>query len=146
MTLQVPPPPDTALKGLTLGGLRKMEATVRQLCLDGHFNTLRTFPDGTVCPPVSRFEDLTTTHVVYCWVKDTAVTGDRRLADCPDLVDPADVGVPNYFISHAWKATFAKLVKTVFDFLCNASESTRVWIDCVVSDELCCQCYWRDKP
>ena len=125
--------PEAALRGLTLGGLRKMEAKVRALHASGRFAEEWTSPDGKMTlPAVPRFEDLTTEQLVYRWVKDHAVTGDERLADCPEHVDKADVGTPSYFISHAWKGTFPKLLKSVFAFLSNASEDTRVWIDCLV--------------
>ena len=32
------------------------------------------------------------------WIKRPEVTGSLRLAECRDLVDPEDVGVPSYFI------------------------------------------------
>ncbi len=38
-------------------------------------------------------------------------------------------------ISHAWKGTFSKLVETVFAFLSNASDETRVWIDCIAINQ-----------
>ena len=77
---------------------------------------------------MAKFADLTTGDVVHKWVK--LVTGDRRLADCPELVDAADVGVPSHFVSHAWRGSFAKLVATVEGFLRNAPVETLVWIDC----------------
>ena len=78
--------------------------------------------------------------VVYLWIKEISVTGDRRLVDCPDLlpdlVDVKDVGIPNYFISHAWMGSFKKLLTTVLHFLDAASkENTFVWIDCVAVNQ-----------
>ena len=31
-------------------------------------------------------------------------TGAERVADRPDIIDPSDVRVPSYFVSHAWCA------------------------------------------
>jgi hypothetical protein len=128
--------PAAALKGVTLGGLRKLEVMVRQLHSSGFFSKKWISSDGKVSfPPVLTFEDLTTEQLVYRWVKSRDMTGDRRLADCPQHINPADLGVPSYFISHAWKGTFAKLLRTIYAFLANASESTRVWIDCIAINQ-----------
>jgi hypothetical protein len=62
-------------------------------------------------------------------VKDAAVTGVERLIDCPNIIDAKDVGVPTYFVSHAWKSPMVKLIDTVLDFLRDASDDTCVWID-----------------
>lgn len=72
---------------------------------------------------------------MYRWVKRWDVTGERRLADCPDLIAPEDVGPPTYFISHAWKGTLAKLLDAVETFLASAAEETCVWIDCVAVNQ-----------
>ena len=69
------------------------------------------------------------------WVQ--VVTAERRcrlLEMARDEVrlgplDKNDVGVPLYFISHAWKNSFAMLVEGIESFLENAPEETRVWID-----------------
>jgi hypothetical protein len=95
--------------------LRAIEATVKILVADRRF------------PTVSRYTELTTTELVYGWVKE--VTGAKRFVDCPDLFDFADAGVPQYFISHAWKGSFALLVAHVLAHLKNASEDKRVWLD-----------------
>ena len=42
------------------------------------------------------------TRPTHRWIKDASVTGAERLADCPGLIDPSDIGKPTYFISHAW--------------------------------------------
>ena len=72
---------------------------------------------------------VTTEDFVCKWVKDAAVTGVDRLIDCPDFIDPKDIGVPTYFVSHAWKSPLVKLIDTVLDFLRDAPEDTCVWID-----------------
>ena len=63
------------------------------------------------------------------------MTGDRRLTDCPNLIDPEDVGTPLYFISHAWDGGFKKLMDAILHFLREASRGTRVWIDCVAVNQ-----------
>ena len=77
---------------------------------------------------MAKFADLTTGDVVHKWVK--LVTGERRLADCPNPVDAADVGVPSHFVSHAWRGSFEKLVAAVEGPLRNAPVGTVVWVDC----------------
>ena len=32
------------------------------------------------------------------WIKLDKVTGNRRLAECPHIIDPEDIGMPSYFI------------------------------------------------
>ena len=118
--------------GVNLKFIKRMLAHVEKMFNDGYFNVERKF-EGTDLP-VAKFEDLTTTHVVYQWVKDKSVTADKRLVDCPDalpgLFDCSDVGQPTYFISHAWKGSFKKLMTEVLAFLTNASETnTYVWMD-----------------
>ena len=66
---------------------------------------------------------------MYKWVKDAAVTGVERLIDCPTFIDAKDIGVPTYFVSHAWKSPLVKLIDTVLDFLRDAPDGTCVWID-----------------
>ena len=68
---------------------------------------------------------MTSAHVVYMWVKK--ISGAAALADLPAIVDPSDVGTPMYFISHAWKGRFTKLVQTIEGFLTNASDDTCIW-------------------
>ena len=79
---------------------------------------------------ITDYEELTTGDVVHQWAKLAEVTGTERLADCAFLVDLAEIGLPLYFVSHAWKGRFAKLVKAVKAHLRNAPDTTRVWIDC----------------
>ena len=67
---------------------------------------------------------------LHQWVKLAEVTGTDRFADCAALVDLTEIGLPAYFVSHAWKGRFAKLVKAVKAHLRNAPDTTRVWIDC----------------
>jgi hypothetical protein len=120
--------------GVNLKFIKHILAHVEKKFNEGYFNVDRRFEDGTVLKPVDQFEDLTTTHVVYLWVKDKSVTADKRLVDCPDafkgIFDRSDVGKPTYFISHAWKGSFKKLMTEVLAFLTHASETdTYVWMD-----------------
>ena len=74
---------------------------------------------------------------VLSWVKTN--TGGARLADFEEnglkLIDPVDIGIPSFFISHAWKGTVQKLINTTANVLRNASDHTRVWIDCVAINQ-----------
>ena len=89
------------LRGISLGGIKKFLAFTRAQFNSGFFDgcLIRKFSDGTVLNPVQDFEDLTTTHVVYMLIKDPVITGSKRMADCPEHIDPSDVGPPAYFIS-----------------------------------------------
>lgn len=53
--------------GLSLRGIEKLYARVKSLFDQGHFNGCewKEFPNNTVLECVTRFEDLTTQHVVY---------------------------------------------------------------------------------
>ncbi len=64
------------------------------------------------------------------------MTGTSRLADVPSVIDPEDVGLPAYFVSHAWLGTVGKLFDTVLNFLSSASEETCVWIDCIAINQV----------
>lgn len=119
----VPPVSGATARGITLRGLKKLLGKVEELLSAGHFKR----PDGSA---LTDLRDLTTGDVVHQWVKDVAVTGTDRLADCRDWVAEEDVRVPAYFVSHAWKGSFVLLVNTVTTFLRNASYDTAVWIDC----------------
>ena len=89
------------LRGISLGGMKKFLAFVRAKFDSGFFNGCeqKRFEDKTKLPAVTKFEDLTTTHVVYMLIKDPNITGSKRMADCPEHIDPSDVGPPAYFIS-----------------------------------------------
>ena len=84
-----------------MGGIKKFLALTRAKFDSGFFNGCeeKMFEDGTELPAVTKFEDLTTTHVVYMLIKDPDITGIKRMADCPEHIDPSDVGPPAYFIS-----------------------------------------------
>ena len=74
----------------------------------------------------------------FSWVKTD--TGDARLADCLEengrkLIDPDDIGIPSFFISHAWKGTVQKLINTTANALRNASDNTCVWIDFIAVNQ-----------
>ena len=123
--------PEATQRGISLRGLRKLRDKVKQLCSQGEIFGSHEGEDYVV----KDFDELTTTRFVYGWVKRHEVTGDERLADCPDLIDPADIGVPLYFVSHAWLGSFAKLLDGIFGFLKNASDDTVVWIDCLAVNQ-----------
>ena len=125
---------DAVRRGVNLRFVKKLLVHVEKLFDQGHFNLSRKFEDGTELSPPLSFDDLSTTHVVYLWIKEQSVTGERRFVDCPelfpDLFEPSDVGVPQYFISHAWSGSFKKLLTSVLAFLKDASDTeTYVWID-----------------
>ena len=126
---------DALRRGVSLKFLKAVYAHTEKLFRDGTFNVHRSFPDGTVLGPARKFEDVTTTHVVYLWVKELSVTGYRRLVDCPELlsslgVSQADVGIPTFFVSHAWKGSFKALMLQTLAALRDASETdTFVWMD-----------------
>jgi hypothetical protein len=100
--------------GIKLHSLRKLKEDISVLCTDGLFTGVKTI------------DDLTTTQLVKDWVVPSSRIGHKRLAE---LLDPADIGVPTYFVSHAWKSTVGYLINTIERFLASASDSTCVWID-----------------
>jgi hypothetical protein len=122
--------------GISLRGIRRLRARLVEMCAS---ETSPFAKDTTLlgrdCPGVRSFKQLTTTHLVYKWVKDEAVTGIRRLAEVPHLVDPADVGLPTYFVSHAWQSTVAKLFDTIEAFLADAADDICVWLDFVAINQ-----------
>jgi hypothetical protein len=89
--------------GISLRGLRDLKTRLTKLCVskESPFREEKELIKGRVCPAAHSFEDLTTTQLVHLWVKEQSVTGSSRLAEVADLIDPADIGPPAYFISHA---------------------------------------------
>jgi hypothetical protein len=127
--LPPPPPPPTGAtaRGISLRELLRLEAKIKREVASGRFQRL----DPVTYQPIgviADYEELTTGDVVHQWVK--FVTGTDRLADCAALVDLSEIGLPLYFVSHAWKGRFAKLVRALKAHLRNAPDTTRVWIDC----------------
>ena len=120
----VPPPTGVFPCGSSFASRRSLQEVT-----NGRFKRLK---DGThrEIGEITDYEDLTTSDVVHQWVKLAEVTGTDRFADCASLVDLEEVGLPAYFVSHAWKGRFARLVKAVKNHLRNAPDHTRVWIDC----------------
>lgn len=127
--MNAPTTPATSLLGIKIKGLRILESWVKQKWEAGSFKAERKFPDGTVCLAVDRYEEITTTHVVYCLIQDESLTKDKRLAECSDIISNEYIARPTYFVSHAWKGLFHRLIDGVMRFLYNASDSTAVWID-----------------
>jgi hypothetical protein len=121
----------TTCKGITIGGLREMEARVQSECKAGRFTQGKSFPDGTHCKHTWKYEELTTTDIVYRYVKDESVTGNLRLIDFSGLVAPEHKRMPTFFISHAWKGRFSVLLEEIFAYAQKhgLSDDTSVWID-----------------
>jgi hypothetical protein len=101
------------VRGITLRGLYRLQQRLHQLAADAYFaGPYRNSPKDEAeeqyeSPGIPTFDDITTRDLVYRWIKDASVTGEERLADCPDLVDPNDVRPPTYFVSHAWYDFFS---------------------------------------
>ena len=99
-------------------------------CEAGRFKEDKSFPDGTHCKGTMKYEELTTTDIVYRYVKDESVTGKLRLIDT-GLVAPEHKRMPSFFISHAWKGRFSMLLEEIFAYAekHSLSDDTAVWID-----------------
>ena len=104
---------------------------MKRLCDEGRFAEDKTF--DIFYPGTRDYAKLTTTQFVSMWVKDPAVTGNRRLADCPDIIDQSCIGPPTIFMSHAWRGSLASLLKIAFDFVAekNLPDGTKFWLDMV---------------
>ena len=122
--------------GLSLRGVRRLKERLVKLCAseESPFKVDAVLLKNRKCAAAHSFDELTTTQLVHMWVKEKAVTGDKRLAEVAALIDPDDVGLPTYFISHAWQSTVAKLFSTIEAFLADASDNTCAW--CMVTTEL----------
>lgn len=118
---------------MTLAGLRKIKALIQAECQAGRFKDDKSFPDGTRCKGTTSYETLTTTDVVYRYVKDEGVTGHRRLADAGLLGDETHFATPSLFISHAWKGGFSKLLEEVFAYADKQGllDDYAVWLDVI---------------
>ena len=103
------PPLGATSRGITLRGLLNLEETLKQLVADGFFKKVDPTTFQPTDEPITAYEELTTGDVVHQWAKLASVTGTDRLADCPALIDPKDVGPPLYFVSHAWKGEKPKI-------------------------------------
>ena len=103
------PPLGATSRGITLRGLLKLEEILKQLVADGFFKKVDPTTFQPTDEPITAYEELTTGDVVHQWAKLASVTGTDRLADCPALIDPKDVGPPLYFVSHAWKGEKSKI-------------------------------------
>jgi hypothetical protein len=57
--------PETALTGITLHGLDKLETKIKEAYESGHFREDFEAEDGCVLKGVECFEDLTTDHLTY---------------------------------------------------------------------------------
>ncbi|GFR41512.1 hypothetical protein Agub_g2207, partial [Astrephomene gubernaculifera] len=97
--------------GISLRGLRKLRSQVREFL------------------GPERYALASTADVNSQWVQAVTAALQCRLVELPGLVEPEDLGVPMYFVSHAWKNSFDLLIRGVEEFLESASEDTRVWVD-----------------
>ena len=77
-----------------------------------------------------RWPSTTTTDMVMEYVKPLTISKHCRLTELPGYLDKNEIGQPTYFISHAWKAPAELLFSRIDDFLGDADDSTRVWVDC----------------
>ena len=121
----------TTTKGITIAGLKKMKALIQSECETGRFKEDQGFTDGTQCKGTMKYEELTTTDIVYRYVKDESVSGNLRLIDIPGFVAPEHKVLPTFFISHAWKGRFSVLLDKIFTYAEDhcLSDETAVWID-----------------
>eukprot|EP00798_Chlamydomonas_sp_ICE-L_P032103 gene32103-16616_t len=125
-------------KGISLGGLRKLRKQIEALCASGFFNEGGQVDDMNFAPGVESFKDLSTKQMIYMWVKQVTRPNTNThccLADMPDLFDPADLGAPTYFISHAWNSSVSKLFDSIEGFLWSAADTTCVWLDFVAINQ-----------
>jgi hypothetical protein len=129
----------TTSKGISIRGLEKLAGKIRKECANGRFSHDKDFShDGKFCKGTTSYSLVTTTQVVYLYVKDKAVTGSKRLADCPDLIDREHIGPPTLFVSHAWDARWSAVVSCVVDFANEKGmdkDSTYVWLDVVAVNQ-----------
>ncbi|KAG2429918.1 hypothetical protein HXX76_010698 [Chlamydomonas incerta] len=98
----------TTRLGITLRGLRKIAALLR-----AQFG--------------EAFEDMSTADVNMRYVELVTERRRCRLVELAEVVAPADVSPPLYFISHCWKNRAARLFGHVLDYLQSASEEVAVW-------------------
>lgn len=105
--------------GISLSGLRKLAAKVY-----GHYGE-----ESYLCA--------STAQVVRDVIQPLTEKATCRLAELPDVIQQADLGVPTYFVSHAWRGRFSVMVQTVEDFLKarKCPDTTRVWIDVVAVNQ-----------
>ncbi|KXZ53844.1 hypothetical protein GPECTOR_6g762 [Gonium pectorale] len=103
-------------KGISLRGLRRLASTLR-----------RFFGEA--------WSTVSTAQVNTDFVQAVTAHARCRLAELPSVVDPRDVGVPRYFISHAWKNSFALLLAGIEGFLESADAETRVWVDIIAVNQ-----------
>ena len=73
-----------------------------------------------------------TSYLLYRFVKPNT-TG--RLGAQRNIIPATHIAIPSYFISHAWKGGFVKLLESVLAFLSNAAGSVAVWLDFVAIDQ-----------
>ena len=131
MSSEEPETLPTCFKGITIAGLKKMNALIQFECEAGRFEEDQSYPDGTQCKGTMKYEELTTTDILYRYVKDESVSGNLRLIDVPGVVASERKALPTFFISHAWKGRFSVLLDKIFTYAekHGLSEETAVWID-----------------
>lgn len=72
---------------------------------------------------------VTTAQVVEGYIKPRITAASARFVDLllPSCSSSVDVGVPLYFVSHAWARPFVETVEAVLEHLSSAADTTRVW-------------------
>ncbi|PNH03143.1 WD repeat domain-containing protein, partial [Tetrabaena socialis] len=114
-----PSPMDTTQLGITLRGLHKLRGILQ-----------KEFKEA--------FGSMSTEDVNEQWIKKMTGRhgGGTRLLEVQEVVDPADIAKPMYFVSHAWKNKLALLLDQVLDnFLLDADESTAIWLDIIAVNQ-----------
>lgn len=127
--------PETCDKGISIEGLRKLKEIATRLCVEGRFAEDRHF--DIFYPGTTDYSKLTTTQFVSMWVKDKTVTGSRRLADCPEIIDEKFIGPPSVFVSHPWRGSLASLLEIIFDYARDKKlpPETKFWLDMVAINQ-----------
>ena len=77
-----------------------------------------------------RWPTTTTTDMVLQFIKPRTASRHCRFAELPGCLHEDEIGQPTYFISHAWKAPAELLFRRIEEFLGDADDATRVWVDC----------------
>ncbi|EFJ49075.1 hypothetical protein VOLCADRAFT_104512 [Volvox carteri f. nagariensis] len=123
-TPQPPPSPKAVAAAKMMGVRRNAGQCAVSLAFLRRFRTrlLRERKDAA---------SLCTSQVVQEVIKPMTASSACRLTDLNlnELVSEADVGPPDYFISHAWSMPFLQLLDCFFNHLQGALDSTRVWLD-----------------
>ena len=118
--MQQPSADAEASKGISLNGIRHLRRRIEQLCGSGYFKKSFSLDGGRTQRKgaASTIHQLPITQLVYTLLhgqsrtpKSLGVAEAKQLSlvDDAEWVNPDDVGVPTYFISHVWKSTVRQL-------------------------------------